>query len=99
MTQVPDGPWVDQLPKAWRSHMNTQLSAQGMKDGFRMRAAGKAGLWAAAAPKTVPLDQGTVNGVIQNVHEETVREQVCSSLSIAFMILSLCWQDLVIHSM
>lgn len=74
--QIPDGPWVDQLPKAWRSHMNTQLGAQGLKDRLRMRAAGKAGLWAAAAPKTVPLDQGSVNGVMHNVHDGAVREQV-----------------------
>lgn len=77
--QVPDGPWVDELPKAWRTHMNTQLKELGSKGSFRLRAAGKAGLWATAAPKTVPLDQGSVNGVMQNVHEESVRKQVCNS--------------------
>ena len=95
--QIPDGPWVDQLPKAWRSHMNTQLGAQGLKDRLRMRAAGKAGLWAAAAPKTVPLDQGSVNGVMHNVHDGAVREQVCTSLSIAHMFLAYSWHGLLIH--
>ena len=76
--QVPAGPWVDELPTAWRTHMNAQLSALGCNDSFRMRAGGKAGLWTAStASKTVPLDQGSVSGIMQHVSDESVRRQVC----------------------
>lgn len=75
--QVPEGPWVDELPTAWRGHMNAQLSAVGCKDSFRMRGGGKAGLWAAStASKTVPLDQGSVSGIMQHASDESVRRQV-----------------------
>lgn len=76
-TQVPDGPWVDELPAAWRSHMNAQLNAVGSKHSFRLQGGGRAGLWAAApASKTVPLDQGSVSGILQHVSNESVRRQV-----------------------
>ena len=57
--------------------MNAQLSALGCKDSFRTRGGGKAGLWAAStASKTVPLDQGSVSGIMQHVSDESVRRQV-----------------------
>lgn len=75
--QVPIGPWVNELPTAWRTHMNAQLSASGCNDSFRMRGGGKAGLWAAStASQTVPLDQGSVSGIMQHVSNESVRRQV-----------------------
>ena len=76
-TQIPDGPWVDQLPTSWRMHMNTQLNALGCDDRMRVRSGGKAGLWATPrASKTVPLDQGSVSGIMQHVSDESVRQQV-----------------------
>ena len=75
--QVPDGPWVDELPTAWRSHMSNQLSALGSQDSSDMGASRNAGLWATpAAVRTVPLDQGSVNGIMQHVSDEQVRRQV-----------------------
>ena len=75
--QVPDGPWIDELPASWRRHMNAQLTALGCKDSFRVRGGGHAGLWAAStASKTVPLDQGSVSGIMQHVSDDSVRRQV-----------------------
>lgn len=76
-TRVPDGPWVEELPIAWRSHMNAQLNAVGAKHSFRQQGGARAGLWAAApASKTVPLDQGSISGILQHVSSESVRRQV-----------------------
>ena len=75
--QIPDGPWIDELPTSWRSHMNAQLRALGCKDSFRMRGGARGGLWAAfTASKTLPLDQGSVSGIMQHVSDESVRRQV-----------------------
>ena len=57
--------------------MNAQLRALGCKDSFRMRGGARGGLWAAfTASKTVPLDQGSVSGIMQHVSDESVRRQV-----------------------
>lgn len=73
--QVPDGVWVEELSFSWRNHMNTQLSLLGAKSQFRMQ--GNEGTGHLMAPQLVPLDQGSVNGIVQNVDDEGVRQQVC----------------------
>ncbi|KAL3133543.1 hypothetical protein ABBQ38_007394 [Trebouxia sp. C0009 RCD-2024] len=75
--QIPDGPWVDELPTAWRSHMSNRLNALGRQEGSSVGASRKTGLWATpAAVRSVPLDQGSVNGIMQHVSDEQVRRQV-----------------------
>lgn len=79
--QIPDGPWVDELPPGWRSHISNQLIALGCQDSFSSGAGHKRGPWAKpAAVKTVPLDQSTVNGIMQHVSDEGVRRQVREQL-------------------
>ncbi len=72
---VPDGVWVEELSLSWRNHMNTQLSVLGSKSKFMMHSDGGTGHL--MAPQLVPLDQGSVNGIVQNVNDEGVRQQVC----------------------
>ncbi len=73
--KFPDGVWVEELSLTWRNHMNTQLSLLGSKSQFRMHS--KGGTNHLMAPQLVPLDQGSVNGIVQNVNDEGVRQQVC----------------------
>ena len=75
VVQVPDGVWVEELSLSWRNHMNMQLSLLGSKSKFRMQSNGGTGHL--TAPQLVPLDQGSVNGIVQGVNDEGVRQQVC----------------------
>ena len=72
--QVPNGVWVEELSLNWRNHMNTQLSLLGSKSQFRTHS--NRGTGHLMAPQLVPLDQGSVNGIVQNVNDEGVRQQV-----------------------
>ena len=70
--EIPDGSWVDKLHPAWRSHMNTHLSILGSKSlRVQPNRSTRQG-----APLAVPLDQGSVNGIVQNTDNEEVRRQV-----------------------
>ena len=71
--EIPDGSWVDELHPAWRSHMNTHLSILGSKSELRMQPKSST---RQGAPLAVPLDQGSVNGIVQNTDNEEVRRQV-----------------------
>lgn len=73
--QIPDGVWVEELSLSWLNHMNTQLSLLGSNSKFRMHING--GIGHLMAPQLVPLDQGSVNGIVQSVSDEGVRQQVC----------------------
>lgn len=88
--QITDGAWVNELPTAWRSHMSEQLIALGRQDRPSVGASRNAGLWATpAAVRSVPLDQGSVNGIMQHVSNEQVRRQVCEQLHCS--IIKLCY--------
>ena len=88
--RVHGGPWVDDIPSAWRSHMNSQLSMLGSKSKFRTGSCGS-GTKQAVASQHVPLDQGTVGAVVQHTNDETIRRQV-STLSLQLLgVLSKNW--------
>lgn len=82
-TQVHGGPWVDDIPAAWRSHMNSQLSMLGSKSKFRTGSVGNR-TEQAVASQHVPLDQGSVGAVVRHTNDETVRRQV-SMLSLRML--------------
>ncbi|DBA74265.1 hypothetical protein WJX77_002438 [Trebouxia sp. C0004] len=72
--QVLNGVWVEELSPSWRNHMNTQLSLLGSKSQFRMH--GNGGTGHLMPPQLVPLDQSSVNGIVQSINDEGVRQQV-----------------------
>ncbi len=83
-----DGPWVDELPLAWCGHMNRQLSILGSKSQFRSRPKARAG--SHGGSQSVPLDQGSVNGVLQHTDDEDVRRQVREQGETSIVELALC---------
>lgn len=80
-TTVPnntEGDWANDVPKAWREHMNDK--AQKLSKSRSLGVRPFRGRLDAQGLKTVPLDQASVSGVLQWVSDEEVRKKVSSCM-------------------
>lgn len=64
--------WLGEVPEAWRDHMGSKLAHGRTKFNSPMMNP----ISVTDGPETIPLDQASVNGVLQWVTNEDVRKQV-----------------------